>query len=161
MSEPENKKRKRRPPAKKPGPKTDLTQELLSQIKDRVILGYTYTKIQQELGIPVSTWCNWAAKNYDNFRDKLNLYDLEYQLSLAKHNIKNVLRMETKEAVIGMFGPVVDKKTKKPLIKENDKLLKIKSDMSVFVSETVGKLDYSKKQLLDDVDDTVMIVLKK
>lgn len=161
MSDVVKKKRKRRPPAKKPGPKTDLTKELLSEIKDRVILGYTYTKIQQELKIPVSTWCNWAAKNYDNFRDKLNSYDLDYQLSLAKANLKNILKLETKEQVMGMFGPVFDKKTKKPLIKENDKLLKIKSDISVFVTETIGKSDYSKKQPLEDIEDTVMVILKK
>ncbi len=155
------KKRKRRPPAKKPGPKVGLTLELLTKIKDLVIEGYTDVKIQTTLKIPKGTWDHWKYQNIENFADKLTQYDLLYQLSLAKQNLREVLKMETKEPVIGMFGPVVDKKTKKPVIRQNDRLLKIKSDVAIFVTETVGKAEYSKKQPLEDIDESIMIILKK
>lgn len=141
------------------GRPTPLNNELYLKIRELVILGYTYTNIQIELKIPQGTWDRWACTNYEGFRDKLTTYDHEYKLRLAEENINKILNIETNEQAIGMFGPLVDKKTKKAVMKQNDKLMKIKSDVSLFVTETLGRKHYTKKVEMDDVTNKKIILL--
>jgi len=64
-------------------------------------------------------------------------------LSRAERNLLKYLEMQTKQPVITMIGPLIDKKTKKPILKENTNLLKIQADISKFVAERLGKKHYS------------------
>lgn len=155
------KRKKRRPPAKSAGRKTILTPELTLLIKGCVILGWTYKKIMSELKISAGTWDSWVHTNYQGFRDNLFTYRHEHMLRLAENNLCNDLTMSVIEPVIGMFGPIIDKKTKKPVTRINDKLLKIKNDTSMFISETLGKKTYSKKTEIEDVSKQKMIILKE
>lgn len=156
---PEKKKRKRRPPAKKTGRKTQLTKDTLLLIKDGILQGYSHKKICSEINIPYETWRGWLRRNFEGFKEKLMAYDHEYMLMRAENNIKEVLGLETLEPVIGLFGPVIDKKTRKAVIKQNDKLLKIKTDTSTFVAETLGKNRYSRKIESEVTEIQRMVVL--
>ena len=60
-------------------------------------------------------------------------------LSKAEKVLEHTITMETNLPVIGMFGPIVDKKTKQPLLKEDANLLKIRQDSAKFVAERLGK----------------------
>ena len=69
--------------------------------------------------------------------------------------------MQTIEHAVGIFGPIFDKKTKKPVLKQNDKLLKIKFDASTFIAETLGRKKYTKKLELDDVSKAKKLIILK
>lgn len=141
------------------GRPAELTEEIATKIREEVIAGKLYKNIQKDLSIPSGTWDHWHRTNYHGFKDNLITYDHEYKLKLAQENITKVLKMDTIEPVIGMFGPILDKKTKKAIVKENDKLIKIKSDMTMFVAETLGRKNYTKKIEVDDVTDKKIILL--
>lgn len=147
--------RKRNPVGRPP----KLTDELSLKIREQILLGHTHKKAQEILNIPEGTWLHWQGTNYHSFKDNLVTYDLEWQLKKAKENINDILNLETNEQAIGMFGPLVSKTTKKPIMKQNDKLMKIKSDVSVFVAETIGRKNYSKKIEVDDVTKKKKILL--
>lgn len=134
--------------------------ELTPRIRELVLLGYTYRKIRAELTINEKTWDEWVRVDYQGFRVLLRTYDHEYKLKCAERNIVDALQMKTEEQVVGMFGPLVDKKTKKPVMRTNDKLVKIKLDTSVFVAETLGKKEYSKKIQLEDTTPKKLVILK-
>lgn len=147
---------RKRNPVGKP---TALTEELSLSIKALVLEGLMYKTIREKLDISKGNWDLWVNTNYKAFRDMLTTYDHEYQLKLAKENIRQILNMKTVEPAIGIFGPIIDKKTKKPVMKDNDKLIKIKSDMSVFVAETLGRKNYTKRTEIDDVTEKKIILL--
>lgn len=65
-------------------------------------------------------------------------------LAKAERNLDKMLDLETLIPVIAIFGPVMDKVTGKPLLKENTGLLKIKSDVSQFIAERLGRITYGK-----------------
>jgi len=46
------------------GPKTELTDKLVLEIRKMVLDGKSYVEIQQELEINDSTWDTWVYKNY-------------------------------------------------------------------------------------------------
>lgn len=158
---PRIKKGKRRKPAKKAGPKSTLTPELSLRIKELVLKGFQYIKIQKELEIPAGTWDWWVWANHQGFAETLRVYNHEYMLKLAEGNLMNDLKMDVVEPVIGMFGPIFDKKTKKPVMKVNDKLLKIKNDTSTYITDTLGSEKYTKKIKTEEVGKQKFIILKE
>ena len=91
--------------------------------KSAVKAGYALTTAQH---ITLEDW--WLEKTR-----RLNL------LSKAEKVLEHTITMETNLPVIGMFGPIVDKKTKQPLLKEDANLLKIRQDSAKFVAERLGK----------------------
>lgn len=67
-------------------------------------------------------------------------------LGKAERNLALVLDMDHEIDAMGPFGPIIDKKTKKPFRKVSGTILKIKTDASQFIAETVGKKNgYSKR----------------
>lgn len=66
-------------------------------------------------------------------------------LARAERNISSVLDLPTRVQAMGAFGPLVDKKTKKPIMREEAKLLKIKVDTSQFVVERLNPTKYAKQ----------------
>ncbi len=77
-------------------------------------------------------------------------------LGIVRRNIKKHLELKTSVPVIGMFGPIVDKKTKKPMMREDEKLLKLQQDMTIFVAEKLMH-DYRKKGKEDLLEQKVEI----
>lgn len=65
-------------------------------------------------------------------------------ISSVQKNIKKHLELKTEVPVMTAFGPYIDKKTKKMVMAENSKLLKIQQDMTIFVAERLMP-DYRKK----------------
>lgn len=65
-------------------------------------------------------------------------------LAKAERNLSMFLDLPTKVQAMGAFGPIFDKKTKKPIMVENPKLLGHKKDVSMFVAERIGRLRYRK-----------------
>lgn len=60
-------------------------------------------------------------------------------LSKAEKVLDEDLQMETVVPVIGMFGPIVDKKTKEPVTKIDADLRRIRQNSATFVAERLGK----------------------
>jgi 5-hydroxyisourate hydrolase-like protein (transthyretin family) len=59
-----------------------------------------------------------------------------------------------------MFGPVINKKTKKPFKKINTELMRIQADTSKFVAERLGKKKYSlKSPFTDDEGNQLGIIV--
>lgn len=74
-------------------------------------------------------------------------------LGKAEKVLDHTLTMETNLPVIGMFGPIVDKETKKVMMKEDHNLLRIRQDSAKFVSERLGKkVGYSTRTELTGED---------
>lgn len=74
-------------------------------------------------------------------------------LSKAEKVLEHTITMETNLPVVGMFGPIVDKETKKVMMKEDHNLLKIRQDSAKFVAERLGKnKGYSTRQELTGAD---------
>lgn len=64
-------------------------------------------------------------------------------LEKAERNLDEALDVDITEQAMGAFGPIFDKKTKKPVMKRNVEIMKLKHDASKFVAKTVGKEHYS------------------
>lgn len=60
-------------------------------------------------------------------------------LSKAEKVLSDTLEIEHMVQAIGAFGPILDKKTKKPIFRPDSSLLKIKQDSAKFVAERLGK----------------------
>ncbi len=73
-------------------------------------------------------------------------------LSKAERNLEELLDFETTVPAIGAFGPIFEKsigadgkEVKTQVFKTNTEMLKIKSDVSKFVAERLGRLKYGVK----------------
>lgn len=128
------------------GRPTELDDELYLKIRDLVLEGKTLDIIAKELEIPFKTIESWSSRNYQGFNDRFRMYRQERMLMKAERNIEEIIELETIIPAIGAFGPIIDKKTKKPVMRLSSELLKIKKDTSEFVAETLGKRHYSKRQ---------------
>jgi topoisomerase IA-like protein len=73
-------------------------------------------------------------------------------LEKAERVLNETLDVEHVVPKIGMFGPIVDKETKEPVMEVDAHILKIKQDSAKFIAETVGKKKYSKKSPMEGVD---------
>lgn len=81
-----------------------------------------------------------------------NIGKREAMLLKAERNLNEVLDIEHIVPAMGPFGPIIDKKTKKPYMKVSTSILKLKQDTSHFIAETVGKKYYSKRTELTGAD---------
>lgn len=85
------------------------------------------------------------SQNLTNSRPKWLLRIIEKMdlMTTVKKNIKKHLELKTEVPVMTAFGPYKDKKTKKFIMHEDAKLLKIQQDMTIFVAEKLIP-DYKK-----------------
>ena len=107
----------------KVGRKTDLTKELLAEIKASVFKGKNLKEIAEHSEMSVSTLYTWHSDNYLNLKDKIEGWRRDYKLELADKNIEKILQLN------------VDDKD----------FVRTVSDMSKFVKETLDKDNYSKR----------------
>lgn len=108
------------------GRNTILNDELLRKIKQSILDGNDLKTTASVCGIVESTLYCWSSDNYLKLADKIEGWRRDRKLILANKNIEEIL--------------VMDKSDK-------DKL-KVISDMSKFVAETLGKDVYSKRSEL-------------
>lgn len=109
------------------GPKSELDDELLLEIRKLVLSGSSYVEIRQTLGINESTWDTWVYKNYRGFRNDLNDWKYERLLKKSERLSEEILDLN----YIGDKGV-------------NSKLLGIKQKESEFIRSTLDKKNYSK-----------------
>lgn len=99
-------------------------KKMFATIRDLVLEGHHMRGIANELRISESTLYNWRCYNFANFSDNYDTWCLEYQLKLAKANIKEILKMDDQDDI---------------------QRIKVKGDMSKFVAETLGRKQYSRR----------------
>jgi len=63
----------------------------------------------------------------------------------AERVLAETLEEPKEEQAMGMWGPIFDKKTKKPIMRRNVHIMKLKVDTAKFVASTVGKKHYSSR----------------
>ncbi len=80
--------------------------------------------------------------------DLLGRMDLMNDL---KRNLKYHVNLPIKVPAMGPFGPILDKKTKKPIMVESNIRLKLRQDMTIFALEKLDP-DFKKK----DKDDPIL-----
>lgn len=114
------------------GRPTKLTDEILTEIKNMLLDGYSEKEIIQELDIPRSTWFTWRHDNYDDFRTNVLDWRKEYKLSLADRVSEEILNT-----------PAVNEEGK-----ADTSLMGIKQKEAQFLRETLGKDQYSKRSEL-------------
>lgn len=126
------------------GRPTELNDVFCLKIRQWVLEGKTLKEIAELSEIPYDTMQGWVSRNYEGFADRMHTYKLERRLAKAEANIDEILDMDVtnKEVVKIGFGEDVEYEMKEF---KDPKLIKIKADISTFVSETVGKKDYSKR----------------
>ena len=111
------------------GPKTELTDKLVLEIRKMVLDGKSYVEIQQELEINASTWDTWVYKNYQGFRN--NLVDWNYERILNKCE-------RLSEEILDINHYTGDNGV-------DSRILSIKQKESEFIRSTLGKKNYSKQ----------------
>lgn len=109
--------------SEKVGRKTDLTEDLFRQIKESILNGNDLRETAKVCDIPESTLYTWHSDNYLNIADKVLSWKHERMLKLAETNL---------EGIMGLG--ISDKNS-----------IKVVADVSKFVSETLGKKNYSKQ----------------
>ncbi len=128
------------------GRPSDLTDELIKEIKQCILDGKdlketasyifeNYANLRQEekeKGVEnyIQKLYNWNCDNYLNIKDKIEGWRRDRKLMLANKNIEDILQL-----------PISDKD-----------FVKIVSDMSKFVAETLDKANYSKRNELTGKD---------
>jgi len=113
-----------------PGPKSDLTEELTLQIRNLVIDGVQYNKIQEMLDIPSSTWDSWVYRNCEDFRVNLTNWKHERFIKKAEKVSDDILDIEHIDETGKMLPD----------------LLRVKQKESEFIRETLAKdFGYSKR----------------
>lgn len=110
------------------GRPTDMTDELVKQIKQSILDGNDLKTTANICGIDPQKLYNWNSDNYLNISDKIDGWKRDYKLSLADKNINDILKI----------GAVPNKVT-----------LKVVADMSKFVKETLDRDNYKKKTETD------------
>lgn len=110
------------------GRPTDMTDELVKQIKQSILDGNDLKTTANICGIDPQKLYNWNSDNYLEISDKIDGWKRDYKLSLADKNINDILKI----------GAIPDKVT-----------LKVVADMSKFVKETLDRDNYSKRTETD------------
>lgn len=122
------------------GRPSELTDELKLKIRELLIdldQRPTMAKISELTGIEYSTIKQWIFRNYKDFAVFYWGVKRDWKLKQAEENIDDVLLIDTKNELVSKNGEKV--------IFTDPKLLKIKADMSTFVTETLGKKHYAKR----------------
>jgi len=131
------------------GRPTDLTEELIDKIKQSILDGNDLKTTASIIGKSEDVMYQWNSKNYSGIADKIENWKRDRKLILAERNIEEILEMETTNYAKNKLGDLVE---------VNDtQILKVKADMSKFVSETLGKDKYSKRNELSGVDGKDLI----
>jgi hypothetical protein len=105
------------------------------QIRTLVLDGKNYKEIQEILGIPEGTWNTWQYRDTNSFRGFLLDCHDERLRRIARKNIDEIISMSDRD--------------------DDVRYLKIKSDMSAFVSERLEKDRFGKGQ--EDKDERTPI----
>lgn len=135
------------------GRPTDLTDELLIKIKELVLDGKNLKEIANIIQIPEVTIYTWHSRNYLDFYQKVENWKRDRKLMLAEKNIEEFLLMDTINTGASKKGEVFE---------YNDSgLVRVKADISKFVSETLGKDNYSKRSELTGLDGKDLIPNKE
>lgn len=101
--------------------------DLRAKIRTCLLEGKSIKETQAELGLNENTWSYAFWQNTQGFRDFIKDCQDEKLKELARQNIKDVVNM-----------PIPDN--------EDPRWLKIKTDTSQFILETLEKDRYSKKE---------------
>jgi len=117
---------KKKPKAElqKRGAKPTLNAESMEIIRDMFLNGSSWLEISKELEVTDRTIRNWRNENYFNLSDKIRSWKHEQMLEKAEQNLNEIANIK------------IDKK--------NTPLLKIVADKSQYLTETLGKANYSK-----------------
>ena len=129
---------------KKVGRKTDMTPELIKEIKQCILDGNdikttatiifnnssNISKKEKERGVEnyIQKFYNWHYENYLNISDKIEGWKRDRKVLMADNNIEDILALG---------------------IRDKDSL-KVVADMAKFIKETLDKKHYS-KQLNTDI----------
>jgi len=108
---------------------TIQTDEIKNKIRTLYLEGLNYKQIMDSLDIKEPTWYTWFYRNTNGFRDYINDIEKELLIRQARQNLKEVINMDI------------------PL--DDPRWLKIKTDVSQFIAETLDKDNFSKKQEID------------
>jgi hypothetical protein len=111
------------------GRPTDLTESLLTEIKQGILDGLQLKEIAKLSEIPESTLYTWHSKNYLSLADKIEGWKRDRKLILADITSDTIQTL-----------PVND-----PNGKLDKELLRIKQKEAEFIRETLGKERYSKR----------------
>lgn len=102
----------------KPGPESNLNDEMALQIRKLVLDGNNYETIKHKLEIPDGTWDSWLYRNVMDIRVKLTDWKHERMIKKAELNIEVLQESEDE---------------------------KVNLQANTFVLETLGKKQYSKR----------------
>ena len=106
----------------KVGRKSDLTPKVLAKIKESILSGKTLKETANLSGIELNTLYRWSCDNYANLSDKIEGWRRDYKLLKADRNIDKILDLDV----------------------NNKDFVKVVSDLSKFVKETLDKEYYGK-----------------
>ena len=104
---------------------TTQADDVKDKIRTRIVQGQKIKDIQAELNILPSTWDSWYYRNTQGFRDFVVNAHNERLKTIARQNIEDIISMPDRD--------------------DDVRYLKIKSDMTAFVAETLDKENFSKK----------------
>lgn len=114
------------------GRPTELTEELLAEIRKLVLLGKNMKETAEIIGVPYNTISKWSSDNYGNFADMWILYEHERKLQKAESKVES-------------------------LIDSRDERISLQA--STFIVETLGKnKGYSKRQEVTGKDGKDLVV---
>ena len=122
----------------KSGRKSTLNDDLFMKIKDCTLKGLNYQETAKEINISEITFYDWTRYNYMNICDRIDGWRRDRKLMKAERNIEDLLDMDETGEFVTKDGEIVRA--------ESAAKIKIKADISQFVSETLGKNNgYSKR----------------
>ena len=143
--------------SEKPGRKTDLTRELLKQIKESILDGNDLKTTAKVCGINEGTFYVWHSDNYLRIADKIEGWKRDRKVILASNNVEELLQISDNQN-----RKYVNKKGTEVTIEGRDsQLTRVKADMSKFVLETLDKENYSKRSELTGKDGDSLIPNKE
>jgi len=146
----------------KPGPSPMLTPELSLKIKELVLQGFNYTQIRAKLKIKEDTWNGWNYRDVNDFSSNLDKWKRIRMLKASEQTLHEIAEMDPHVIAMGPFGPIIDKKTKKPYIKISTSILKIKKDTAEYLTETLASDTYNKKTKVEhDISDPLTQLFRK
>ena len=114
----------------KAGRPSDLTKELLAEIKQSILNGNDLKTTAKICGIKENTLYRWHSDNHASISDKIEGWKRDYKLNLAHKNHRDILKMGTTE-------------------KDS---LKVVADMTKFTLKTLDKEHYSERSELTGKD---------
>lgn len=122
------------------GRPTILDEEMFRKIKQSILDGKTLRDLAKDNEINEGTLYEWHSNNYLNLADKIEGWRRDRKLMLAEKNIEEILGMTTLNTLTRSNGEVYEA--------TDTAILRVKADISKFVSETLGKDYYSKRSEL-------------